>query len=79
MDVIQSVEDLEAFRVIYRKTVDEIRERHGKKSVIHLFGAMPTSIAIVCGRELLHGVDPKMAIYEHLGEQEGFLQAIIIN
>ncbi len=79
LDVIQSVEDLEAFRVVYRKTIDKIREKHGKKSVIHLFGAMPTSTAIVCGRELLHGVDPKMAIYEHMGDQEGFVQAITIN
>lgn len=79
LDSIQSVEDLENFRSVYRKLITEIKGRHGKKCQIHLFGAIPTSIAIICGREILHDVDPKILVYEHVYEQNGYAPAIIIN
>ena len=79
IDQIGCVEDLESFRKIYRKTIDEIRETHGKKCKVHLFGAIPTCAAIVCGREIIHGVDPSIVIYEHLSQEEGFIPALTIN
>lgn len=79
VDQIESATDLESFRKIYRETVDVIREAHGKDCRIHLFGAIPTCAAIVCGRELLHGVDPTVILYEHADQGKGFLPAITIN
>ncbi len=79
IDQIECIEDLEAFRKIYREVVDEIREVHGKKCKIHLFGAMPTCAAIICGREIIHGVDPSIVMYEHLSQEEGFVPALTIN
>lgn len=79
IDQIECIEDLESYRRIYRKTVDEIREVHGKKCKIHLFGAMLTCVAIVCGREIIHGVDPKIIMYEHLNQEEGFIPTLTIN
>jgi hypothetical protein len=46
---------------------------------VHLFGAMPTCAAIVCGREIIHGVDPSIVMYEHLSQEEGFISALTIN
>ncbi len=79
LDSVQSAEDLKNFRNIYRRIITEIKEKHGKKCQIHLFGAIPTSVAIVCGREVLHDVDPKILVYEHVYEQNGYTPAIIIN
>jgi hypothetical protein len=79
LDSIQCVEDIEAFRIVYRKAITEITERHGKKCKIHLFAAIPTCAAIVCGREVLHGVDPQILVYEHVDGQDGYIPAIIIN
>lgn len=79
IDQITSGASLAAFRKIYRATLDEIRERHGKKTTIHLFGAMPSCAAVICGREIMHGVDPTMIVYEHKGQSSGFTGAIKIN
>jgi len=79
VDMIKSASDLENFRLTYRKLIDEIRQQHGKQSTIHLFGAMPTCAAIVCGRELLHGVDPTLIIYEHADQKKGFVPAVKVN
>ncbi|MBK7764484.1 MAG: SAVED domain-containing protein [Bacteroidetes bacterium] len=79
IDQIQSIDDLESFRKIYRQTIDQIREQHGKKCNIHVFGAIPTSVAVICGRELLHGVDPTLIMYEFVSQEEGFRQALKIN
>ncbi len=79
IDQIGCIEDLEGFRKVYRQTIDEIREAHGKKCDIHLFGAMPTCAAIICGREIIHNVDPSIVMYEHLNQEEGFIPALTIN
>jgi hypothetical protein len=79
IDQIECIEDLEAFRKLYREAIDEIREVYGKKCKVHLFGAMPTCAAIVCGREIIHGVDPSIVMYEHLSQEEGFMPALTIN
>ena len=79
IDQIECIEDLESFRKLYRETIDEIRELHGNKCKIHLFGAMPTCAAIICGREIIHGVDPTIVMYEHLSQEEGFISVLTIN
>lgn len=79
IDQIESIEDLESFRKSYREAIDKIRECHGKKCKIHLFGAMPACAAVVCGREIIHGVDPSILVYEHMDQEEGFSYALTIN
>jgi hypothetical protein len=79
LDSIRSAEDLEVFRELYRSVMDEIRERHGKKARVHLLAAIPSCVAVVCGREILHGVDPKVILYEHGTQFSGFMPAITIN
>ncbi len=79
IDQISCIEDLESFRKTYREMMDEIRETHGKKCKVHLFGAIPTCAAIVCGREIIHGVDPSIVMYEHLSQEDGFIPVLTIN
>jgi hypothetical protein len=79
LDQIRYIEELEHFRKVYRNTIDAIREQYGKQCEIHVFGAMPTCAAVVCGRELVDGVDPVMVMYEHLGQEEGLIPALTFN
>ena len=79
IDQIKCIEDLEEFRKTYRKVIDEIREKHGKCCKIHLFGAMPTCASVICGREILHGVDPSIIMYEHMGQEDGLVPVLTIN
>lgn len=79
LDVIKSAKDLEVFRREYRSIMDEIRERHGKKVKIHLVAAVPSCAAIVCGGEILHGVDPSLIVYEHGDRSSGLFRALKLN
>lgn len=79
LDQIVSVEDLEVFRKMYRETLDEIQMKHGKRCEVHLYGAMPTAAAVVCGREILHGTDPVIVAYEYVSQDEGYIPAIKFN
>lgn len=79
LDQIVSVEDLEVFRKLYRETMDEIQMKHGKRCEVHLYGAMPTCAAVVCGREILHGTDPVIVAYEYVSQEEGYMPAIKFN
>ncbi len=76
LDTIKSAEDLEIFRKNYRDILDEIRERCGKNVRIHLISAIPSCAAITCGREILHGVDPTLIVYEHGNQSTGLFSAI---
>lgn len=64
VDFLKTSGQIEQFRSIYRNVISEIRELYGGDCRIHLFPAIPTSIAIVCGKELLRKVDPEILIYQ---------------
>lgn len=79
LDQIVSTEDLEIFRKMYRQTLDEIQMKHGKRCEVHLFCAIPTCAAVVCGREVLHGTDPVITAYEFVSQEEGYTPAVKFN
>ncbi len=64
IDFLHATEQLEQFRKIYRDVITEIREKFGDKSKIHIFPAIPIPIAIICGKELLHKIDPEVIVYQ---------------
>lgn len=70
---------LEKFRKEYRNLITEIREKHGAGCEIHLFPAVPAPIAVMCGRELLPKIDPKILVYDNDKEKSGFVFTIKIN
>jgi len=76
VDILSSQADIEEFRKAYRDLLTEIRERHGKAIEIHLFAAVPSPVAIICGRELIHGVDPPLVVYEHRNQDQEFFPAL---
>lgn len=65
-------EQLELFRNEWRQLVTLIRARHGEECEVHLFPAVPNSVAIEIGRVLLPKVDPRLVIYDCDQERSGF-------
>jgi hypothetical protein len=69
---------LDDFRVLYKKVLSEIKYIHGDAGTIHLFPAMPVSLAVETGRARLPKVDLPMIIYDCNKKRGGFVQALQI-
>lgn len=78
LDFLRAREQLELFRVEWRRLLTEIRDRHGSDSVIHLFPAVPNSVAIEMGRVMLPKSDPTVIVYDNDRENGGFRQIMTI-
>lgn len=65
-------ETLANFRVAYRNAISQLDNRHPGLKTIHLLPAVPAPIAVLCGRELLHKVDPVLAVYDFNKNKNGF-------
>lgn len=77
-DFLKSKNQLQAFRETMRPLIDRIKARHGENAVLHVFPAVPTSIAVDFGRILMPKADLKLIIYDQNKERNGFIPAIEI-
>jgi hypothetical protein len=75
---LEAKETLENFKTVYRDAISEITAQLKGVEKIHLFPAVPAPIAILCGRELLHKVDPVLAVYD-FNKENGFKFAMEVN
>lgn len=78
-DYLQHRSQLTKFAYIYHRILTEIRKRHGSKCEIYLFPAVPVSVAVACGKELLPKVDPHIHVYDVDNERGGFIPTLTIN
>ncbi len=78
-DYLKYRSQLTEFTEIYRRLLTEIRKRHGRNCEIYLFPAVPISIAVACGRELLPKADPRVHVYDLDNERGGFVPTLTIN
>lgn len=62
---LRSEEQLDLFKAEIRSLLRRIRETHGHNCEIHLFPAIPLSIAVSIGCILLPKIDPKIHVYEN--------------
>lgn len=77
-DFLYAREQLELFRSEWRALLSLIRETHGPSSRVHLFPAVPNSVAIEIGRGLLPKADPPVLVYDLNRETEGFHYALTV-
>ena len=56
--------DLVRFKEIYLASLRAILRDHGNIEEMHLFPAVPAPVAVLCGKELLPKVDPKLLVYD---------------
>lgn len=69
---LQQKRDLDAFRAVYQEAIATILQTHGPLGTIDLFPAVPAPIAVLCGRELLPKVHPKLRVYDNDRDAGGF-------
>lgn len=75
-DYLKSKEQLDLFKVKIRALLQKIREVHGGDCEIHLFAAIPASVAVSFGQIILPKSDPLIHVYEHNRESCGFRYAL---
>lgn len=76
---LRQKQDLTNFEVTYRRALREIGAEHGKLEMLHLFPAVPSPVAVACGRELMPKVDPVLVIYDDDKRQGNFKRIIEVN
>ncbi len=77
-DYLRSRTQLQMFRVEFRKLLNRIKTKHGEEAVIHIFPAVPVSVAVEIGRAWQPKADLPMIIYDQNRKLDGFSQALNI-
>lgn len=69
-------QDVENFRIVYQEALGLILKNHGLIKAVDLYPAIPAPIAILCGRELLPKVHPRLRVYDYNKKGNGFIYAL---
>jgi hypothetical protein len=77
-DVMRRTEDLAAYRQILRGLYDRIKAVHGENAMIHVFPAVPVSVAVETGRVWMPKADLPLLIYDQNRKSNGFFPAVEI-
>lgn len=78
-DFVRSRVQAEAFRKLMRTLLDKIKATHSEKATIHVFPAMPVSLAVDFGRVLNAKSDLPLVVYDQNMKLGGFVKALSIN
>lgn len=76
-DIVRRPEDQANYRAELRRLYDRIKARHGDGTPVHLFPALPASLAVETGRVWMPKADPELRIYDQQRDL-GFVEALII-
>jgi hypothetical protein len=71
-DFLKSREQLILFRQKFRQLLDRIKAIHGQDTVLHLFPAVPVSVAVEIGRVWMPKADLPFRIYDQNRQTGGF-------
>jgi len=72
-DFLKSRLQLQMFRMEFRRLLDRIKAKHGESGIIHLFPAVPVSVAVEIGRVWMPKADLPIRVYEQNRRIEGFV------
>jgi len=75
-DFLKSREQLSMFRQQFRLLMDRIKARHGQNIVLHVFPAVPVSVAVEIGRAWMPKADLPLCIYDQNRKLNGFMKAL---
>lgn len=76
-DIIKHPTQLRQFRILLRQVLNEIHKTYGESKELHIFPAVPISIAIEVGRVRNPKSDLPLVIYDKQ-KDEGFVKALTI-
>lgn len=77
-DFIRSQVQVGEFRKVMRPLLNRIKAKHGESATVHVFPAMPVSLAVEFGRVVNLKADLPMRIYDENKGQGGFVAALNI-
>jgi hypothetical protein len=77
VDCVRRREDLDAFRKTYRDGLTSIHTEHGTLAKLCLLPAVPATVAVACGQEIMPKAHAALAIYDNV--KGTFREAIVIN
>ncbi len=77
-DFLQGTEQLRQFRQSFRRILNEIKLAHDQEALLHLFPAVPVSVAIEIGRVWMPKADMAVRIYDQNKKNGGFSVAFDI-
>lgn len=75
-DFMKSREQLLDFREVFRSLLDKIKAAHGEAEAIHIFPAVPVSVAVEIGRVWMPKADLPLVIYDENRDLGGFTVAL---
>ena len=75
-DLIKTRAQLSEYRGLLRFALDQIKAIHGQDSLLHIFPALPLSVAIELGRVRSPKADMPWRIYDQNNHQDGFIPAL---
>lgn len=76
-DIVRCPGDQVAYRQALRSLFDAIKARHGDNTPIHVFPALPASLAVETGRVWMPKADLELRVYDQQREM-GFVPALTI-
>jgi hypothetical protein len=77
-DVVKSDRQKVEFRALVRTALDQIKAIHGQTEVLHVFPAMPVSLAVELGRVRMPKADMPWLVYDQVNARGGFIRALMI-
>lgn len=77
-DAVRSHENLAVFRATLRPLFDRIKTAHGHRGTLHIFPAMPVSLAVELGRIRMPKADMPWLLYDEQPPRGGFVPALTI-
>lgn len=76
-DFLRSRDQLRLFRQQFRLLMDRIKARHGQDALLHVFPAVPVSVAVEIGRVWMPKADLPFCIYDQNRKLGGFMKALV--
>jgi len=77
-DYLRSKGQLSLFRKQFREILNKIKANHGEQAIIHVFLAVPVSVAVEIGRVRQPKADLPFVIYDENINKQGFMRTLTI-
>lgn len=78
-DLITSRNHLAELRRVLRTLLDRIKSAHGQTTPVHIFPAVPVSVAVELGRVRMPKADSPWVLYDQVNARGGFVRALDIH
>jgi len=76
-DILRRADDQATFRWELRRLYDRIKARHGEGTLLHVFPALPASLAVEVGRMWMPKSDLRLRLYDN-NRSHGFISTLDI-